>query len=195
MNGCAQNGQQLITGAIVYQPPVYEDLRTPASGTNIGAANDPQFLSWLDNGAGSVGVYCWQFRPNVSEELFFTVQLAHSWLEASALQPHIHWVPLTNAPGDVIWNLEYTVATPNAVFPSTTIDSVTSSAVGVANTHQISSWANIPMPSNKISTVLSCRVVREGTDPADTFPDNAGLLEIDFHIKLNTPGSKLPWVK
>ena len=51
------------------------------------------------------------------------------------------------------------------------------------------------MPGNKISTVLSCRVAREGTDAADTYGDNAGLLEIDFHIKLNTPGSKLPWVK
>ena len=179
----------------VYEPPYWDDLRVPTSATNRGGANDPRFLPFLDDGSGSVGVFTWQFRTNQEEELFFECQIPHHWKEGTIIKPHIHWSPMDAGAGGVVWGLEYTIATPLAVFPNTTLITVTDPTDTTAFKHQIAILPDIPMVNNKISTMLSCRIYRAGNDPADTYGTEAALLEIDFHYQLNTPGSLQEYIK
>jgi hypothetical protein len=194
-SGCTENGVPVCAGKIRYVPPVWDDARTPATGTNIGGANDPAFSKLLDNGAGSTGIFTYQFPSGQDRELFFWVQLTHRWMEGTILKPHIHWAPVDAGAGDVVWGMEYTKATPLTVLPNSTIITVTQSTDTTALKHQIAVLPDIAAAGDKISTMLGCRLYREGTAGADTYGNGAALLEVDFHIMLNTPGSVQEYIK
>lgn len=194
-SGCTENGLPVCAGRIRYVPPVWNDARTAATATNVGTANAPPFTKLLDDGGGSVGVYTYQFPNNVDRELFFWVQLSHEWFEGSTLKPHIHWAAVDSGAGDVVWGLEYTKATPMSVLPASTLITVIDPTVTTALYHQVALLPDIAAAGDKISTMLGCRLYREGSAGADTYGNSAAFLEVDFHIMLNTPGSNEPFIK
>jgi hypothetical protein len=49
----------------------WDDLRVPMSSTRRGAAEDPLYDQFKNDGSGSVGVYGSWFRTNQTEDLFF----------------------------------------------------------------------------------------------------------------------------
>jgi len=61
--------------------------------------------------------------------------------------------------------------------------------------HQIAVLPDIIATGDKISTMLGCRLFRDGSNAADTYANDAALLEIDFHFMLNTPGSSQEYTK
>jgi len=179
-------------------PPVgWEDLRFPAVSTKLGGTNDPTFLVFKTNGTGSQGVFVYWFSKTVEQELYFACQLPHSYQEGTGIYPHVHWVPKTNgASGALVsWGLEYTWANMSTTYGDSTIiyanSHIVNDAVLVAGRHYLSSFATISGTGKTISSMLICRVFRDATGAGltDDYDDEAGLLEIDFHYKLDTVGS------
>jgi hypothetical protein len=182
---------------------VWDDLRiepvVKATGTN-----DPTFTQWFTNGAGSRGVYLYNFTNDIlasEKEVFYTVQLPHSWAQ-TAIYLHAHWISdNSQATAAVRWGLEYTWANVGQVFGNTTI--IYSSTPFPADVnlvqykHYKTQFAAItPTASqNGISSILICRLFRNSSHADDTFTGIAGLLYADVHFELNTIGSRTELTK
>jgi len=187
----------------------FDDIRVPTTSLAKGGVNDPQLELFKRNLAGtSQGVYIYYYSPSVIEELFFAAQFPHSW-DGTAIYPHIHWTPKVNADGSpaaqkVVWGLEYSWANYGESF------SVTETIYGsdhspseelVAGKHYITRLGTpnyFITPSsiqNGLSSMLIGRVFRFATDSGDTYESDAGLLEIDFHISMDSLGSDEEYLK
>lgn len=174
----------------------WDDLRVVLdNGSNAAQLN---YLS------GSSGPQIWYFRNNQgTEAMSFTVQLPHSWKEGSTIYPHIHWTPKSSASGNVEWNFEYTwvnydPVTPQ-VFPAITTSTVVATGPFTANSHMITSLidadAGISGVGKKISSILVCRIWRNSYNSSDTYNADAGGLFVDFHIQIDSWGSRSTYIK
>ncbi|GAB4311415.1 MAG: hypothetical protein Kow00127_01420 [Bacteroidales bacterium] len=169
---------------------VWDDLKVPVTATKSFGAKAPTYFVFANDGVGSQGVYLWYFSPSQEQELFFTVQLPHSWKEGSTIEPHIHWTPYsTGGSGNVVWGLEYTWAKVGDNFNYTDIITGTS-AVPTDIKHGICDLGSIDGTGKTYSSMLVCRVFRDATNPADTYDDYVCLLEIDFHIQKTSLGTQ-----
>ena len=190
-------------GSLSYQGSAtrYEDLRVPMSSTRRGAAEDPTYDKFRDDGSGSVGVYGNWFDPNRSEELFFEVQMPHGWKEGSTIYPHIHWSPKTNTGGNKVrWGLEFIWINVGETFANTTViyaeDPI--APIGPSPTayqHVISGFSEIIGTDQTLSSMLVCRVFRDGTHGNDTYNDDALMLQFDFHYEIDADGSRQEYSK
>lgn len=177
---------------------VFEDLRVPVTATRKGGTRDPDFAKILDDGSSSQGVFAQLFDGSVEEELYFMVQIPHSWKQQTALHPHVHWLPVADgsAGEKVSWGLEYTVAAFGEVFGNTSIiygNTTVPDETLVANTHYITNLGSISMSGvTSVSAMLICRIFRDTTSDGltDDYGDDAALLEIDFHYEINNMGSR-----
>lgn len=176
---------------------VWDDMMVPSHALKTGA-NAPTFGTWLNG----LYVYWFPTAENPVKEAFFALQMSHSWA-ATAIHPHVHWVPKTNgaAGATVLWTLEYTWADIGQVFPATQTCTVTDKYPDetlVANKHYlyeltvITPRATTPT-QNGLSSMLMCRLSRNTI--TDTYADDAGLLQIDFHYEKNTLGSRQELLK
>jgi hypothetical protein len=95
--------------------------------------------------------------------------------------------------GSVVWKLDYSwanpVTAPGNTFPEPTTLPVTAAADGTAYKHQIAAFGEIDGTGFRESSVLMCRVYRDGSDAADTFTGVAWGLSLDFHIQVTGNGS------
>lgn len=174
----------------------WDDLRVVLD--NGSSAAQMNYLS------GSSGPQIWYFRYNQgTEAMSFTVQLPHTWKEGSTIYPHIHWTPKSSTTGNVEWNFEYTwvnydPVTPQ-VFPAYTTSSVVATGPFTANSHMITSLiaadAGISGTGKKISSVLVCRIWRNTDNANDTYNADAGGLFVDFHIQVDSWGSRSTYIK
>jgi hypothetical protein len=183
---------------------VYDDLRIPVTSTTAGGTKDPDFAVFKTNGSGSQGVFLHWFDKNAEEELYFSLQLPHSWKEGSNVFPHVHWVGETTSTTGLFprWGLEYTWSNVNAAFGNTTIiysDASTAASATVsgdtlvtADKHHISiigDGTGIDGTGQTFSSMLMCRIFRDATNATDDYPFDAGLLEIDFHYQIDSLGT------
>ena len=131
------------------------------------------------------------FEENAVQSATFAAQMPHGWKIGTDITPHVHWsVATTASGGDVVWKLEYTLAERNAIFPTTTTIAVTAAIPTNPYEHATAFFPAIDMSGiSGISTMLSCRLFREGTNPNDDFDDGAAVLEVDFHYQLDELGS------
>jgi hypothetical protein len=106
---------------------VWDDLRVPLTSGRPGLTNPPSWSQYRDNGAASIGVYAWAFSDQAAaaneEELWFQVQLPHTWKEGTTIKPHIHWgIKTAGAANEFVkWGLEYTWANIDGTIGTTTI--------------------------------------------------------------------------
>lgn len=179
------------------QTTYWDDLRISATSTRA-QANTPTFAAWFG------GTFIWWFADAATKELHFTCQMPHKWKEGTTIHPHVHWIPDVVAAADnrvVNWGLEYTWANIGALFPGTT--TITGNVhypahVRVAaNTHYMTDLGNITAAGKTRSSMLVCRIFRDGTGAIDTdsYTNDAGLLEVDFHYEIDSPGSEEELVK
>lgn len=169
----------------------YDDIRTPGTSVRLGASA-PSLVAF----AGSGTLYVPAFGGvGPVQEVFFSIQMPHSWSEGSPIYPHIHWSPVNGNSGNVKWNLEYTKASVNGVFGTPTTLSAVDPASGTAWSHQVIGFGEVDMTDHKISTMLHCRIWRDSSDAQDTYTSDAAFLEVDFHFKQDSIGSSEPFVK
>jgi hypothetical protein len=180
----------------------WADLRVPITSTKKGGSKDPDFEKMTDNGSGSQGVFVEYFNPTIEEEIYFEVQLPHSWKEGSDILPHVHWTPKTaGAAGeDVCWGLEYVWSNIGDNFGNTTIiygDTTIQAETLVANKHYLTELGTMTGTTKEISSMISCRLFRDATGAGgtDDYTDDAGLLEIDFHYQIDSLGSNEEYIK
>jgi len=187
---------------------VWDDLMVYPDATNRGNSKAPAWGGQSENAfkknlAGtSQGVFLWMFSPTTEQELYFTVQIPHSYKVGTDIYPHVHWTTATGTPSgtDVVWGLEYSIVTIGSNFPNTstlTANSVIASIGTPSGTgqHLITAFSPISGTNLTISTVLICRVYRAATDGNDTFANETGILGIDFHYERDTEGSRTQYVK
>ena len=174
---------------------VWDDLRVAASTGKAGVTKAPGFEKFRDNGSGSVGVFAYRFDASSEEEIFFEVQLPHSYKTGTNLRPHVHWCPVTASTQVVLWGLEYTMAAIGDTLPTTNIIYATATASGTPFKHQIAGFPEIVGSSLGISSMMSCRLFRAASAGPDTLGSDAVLLEWDLHHQIDAPGSQLEYQK
>jgi hypothetical protein len=175
---------------LVLANTVFDDIRVPVTATRTGGSKDPGFSVMLTDGLGSQGVFTYHFDKNVQEELFFTLQIPHSYKTNTNLFPHVHWSPTSTGGGNVVWGLEYTLQHfGNGAFPNTNIIRGTGAAGVVAFTHNYTDLTTGISGSTGISSMLLGRIFRDSTNAADTYGADAALLEIDFHYEVDKLGT------
>jgi hypothetical protein len=174
---------------------VYEDLRVPMTSTKLGGSKDPGFEVFIANG-GSQGVFAYVFDKISEEELYFAVQIPHSWKIGSTIFPHVHWgVKTVPAGGTTVrWGLEYTVVDIDGVFSAPVIVYTTATDPVTQYKHILSGMTHITMAGiTSVSAMMLCRVFRDVAN--DTFNADASLFEFDFHYEIDTVGSRQPTSK
>ncbi len=172
----------------------WDDLRVPLTGTQGAGVRDPDFTQVLDDGAGSTGVYAMAFASNQIEELFFQAQMPHSWLRSSDIDVHVHWIPAAAAPvatEGVRWGLEYTIQDIGGTFAETsTLESSHIFTTEARYDHIYQDLGEIDMSGiTGVSAMILGRVYRDPTHGDDDWGEDAHLLEIDFHFKVDSLGS------
>ena len=183
---------------------VWDDIRVPTSATHRGGSKDPGFALWLKDAAGtSQGIFVEWFDKTSEEELYFTMQVPHSYKYGTDLEAHLHWIPKSSQTNQTVsWGLEYSFQKIGSVFAPTTIiygnTTIPVAASPVANTHYLTELGTIDGSSiDEVSSMLSGRVFRDatGAGKTDNYNDDAGLIEIDFHFIKDTVGSRTEYVK
>lgn len=196
---------------LVLQKPVWEDLRVPLTASRPGPLNPPTLAKFLDNGAGSVGIYTCSFSDealaNKEEQLFFNAQLPHKYKQGTDIKVHIHWLPAVtgNLNEFVKWGLEYGWKNIDGIFVNSTIilsdasNALTATRSGdtilIAKKHYVSNIGIINGSSKEISSILGCRVFRNSSDAEDNLAQDAFGLEVDFHFQIDTVGSRQEYSK
>lgn len=174
----------------------WDDLKIPMNATNRGSSNQPEWLLYRDN--GTQGIWLWSFSKNVEEELYFVVQMPHEWKEGSEIFPHIHWTTDVGLTGNVKWALEYTWANVGDQFSVPTTISSSTITVGDANTaynHNLTALPSITATGKTLSSMILCRVYRDGDHSDDTFEDEVLIMELDFHYQIDSDGSNEQYSK
>lgn len=164
--------------------PVYDDVSIDTSNVKIPAANAP---AWTAYKGGQVLA----FEPSSDEIIYFTAQLPHGYKQGEDIEFHLHVVcPDANA-GNVRWNFTYSFASINGTFPSETTVAVDLASSGVADKHIIHEVVGtISGIGINISAGLICSLEREGSHANDTYASNIYLIFADFHVPINTLGSR-----
>lgn len=177
----------------------FTDLNVPVNATKSDGAKMPAFKMFLEDGGGQ-GVLAYGFESGKEEELFFMVQMPHSWKVGSDIYPHVHWSVQDDLGSDVVrWGLEYTWANVGSTFSQPTIIYGTS-PIGAAspvteNLHTITPLGTLSATGKTLSSVILCRVFRDGDNSGDTFNHDAFLLMIDFHYEEDSFGSRTEYTK
>lgn len=179
---------------------VWDDLRVPLSEPSTGTIK-PDWAKFPYGSSASNPFLNW-FKATGIDEMYFVVQLPHDWDPGTTIMPHIHWVPSANgAAGPTVprWGLQYSWASLGETFPTyNTIYGTNTipSEVLVMSRHYLTPLeAGISGSGKTISSMIICRIFRDGDNAADTFLGLAGALEVDFHYERNTMGSRTEFVK
>jgi len=178
---------------------VWDDLRVPLSEPSTGTVK-PEWARFPYGVSGSAPFINW-FKASGIDEMYFLVQLPHNWKEGSDIEPHIHWVPSVNGetgPTVPRWGLQYSwisLGVTHSAYTTIYGSTIVPSEVLVASRHYLTDLGTIAGSGQKISSMLICRIFRDGDNGADTFAGLAGALEVDFHYQLDTFGSRLEYTK
>jgi len=176
----------------------WEDARIVPGAFQFAGSSDPTLSGWQPGGAGATFRV---FEFNTGDEVFFTVQIPHSYKEGTSLRPHIHWTPRDRGVIEngktVNWRLDYSIASVDGVFTASATIDLTDTCDGTDDKHQVTPSGTIPGQGIGISAMLACRVYRLA---GDTWANNGpgqlpAILEFDIHFEANTNGSRQEYVK
>lgn len=178
----------------------WDDLRIEPVVKTTGVSA-PTLEKWLDNGAGSTGVFLYSFDDALAaaqKEIHFNMQMPHNW-DGSAIELHVHWIPnLADTAATPFWLLEYSFAGIGQVFGNTTRVEVGGNTAGDADLtafkHYITPLTTITPVGDQanISSILVGRLRRISGDVRDTYDvagNKVGLLYIDAHYRIDGLGS------
>ena len=180
------DGSPILNGTATVWDDLRISLNTRYSGNTVPG---------LTGFAGSSSLLAYYFTGGTQmQEIFFEVQMPHSWKEGTTIYPHVHWSPGDATSGNVVWRLEYTWANYEGTYPSSTTISTTQAAAGTAWTSQIAPFSGMDGSGKKISSMLYCRLFRD-PNGSDTYSGNAFLLGFDVHFEINSFGSRLEYIK
>lgn len=185
---------------------VWDDLMVYPDATTKSGSNSPVWTRFAQNGS-SQGVFLWMFDPTTEQELYFTIQIPHSYKLGTSIYPHVHWTTISGTPTgtNVTWGFEYTMIKIGGTFNSSTTLITSNTVIPPIGTptgtrqHLITAFGAIAggtTPNDiDVSTVLVCRLYRKAGDSNDTFSSAVGLLGFDIHYEKDTEGSRTQYEK
>ena len=166
---------------------VWEDLRFPAQGINPpGAVSDPD----RDTTTGFL-----LFAKAATEIIAGIAQMPHAWKHGSDIRPHIHIrsVADPSGTGATRWQLSYKwssgFGTVPAAYTTETITVTLPDHSGGLIVNTIGSFTKVDGTGFIGSSLFEWKPARVGGDAADTYDDDAALVEFDFHYLANSSGS------
>jgi hypothetical protein len=197
----APNWVQVVNSTGIGTAPVWDDLMVALSAPATGNVA-PLWDNFPIDGATTNPFINW-FKATGVDEMYFVVQLPHSWVEGTAIMPHIHWVASENGtagPTVPRWGLQYCWLNIGETFTAyTTIYGTTAvpNEVLVKDRQYLTPLGSGGMDGTgkTLSSMLICRLFRDGDNAADNYAGSAGGLEIDFHMQINSMGSRLQYTK
>lgn len=191
------------TSGLNLSDTVWDDIRVPVLSTKTGGSKIPGLSKFIDDGSGSQGILTYVFDDSIEEELYFAVQIPHSWKYGTDIHPHIHWSPtVSGSAGQVVsWGLEYSLAEATSIFPNSIIlfgNTPMPEETLVAKKHYITEFGIISMSGvTSVSSMILCRMFRDatGSGAIDDYPSDAAVFEIDFHYEIDAMGSRSEYIK
>jgi len=162
-----------------------EDLRMPLSTAGRGVGAPPDFETWYGNQRA------YAFSGTATEQVFFDVQLPHSWDEGTAINPHLHYDQASGtSTNGVVFKLEYVWANIGNVFTNggATTLAFTNSLNGTSYWHEISNFPNIDGTGKTYSSMINARLYRDHDDAGDTYTGDIFVHEFDIHYYVLRPG-------
>jgi hypothetical protein len=181
---------------------VWDDLMIPGFAVKTTGTSPPDFTT-VFAGSGNIDYYAFD-GASLLEQVYFSVQMPHCWKEGGTIYPHVHFAPTSTNTGDlnsrvVRFSLEYTWAAINGTFGSPATFTMDSAGF-VPNTSQ---WKHLLCTNNTgiagtgktLSSVLMCRLYRDPTDAADTYPQDVAFLSFDLHYEIDALGSEQEYIK
>ena len=172
----------------------WDDLRVPVSNLKLNPVNEkPDFAPFSAGRA-------FLFDPDSAESTYFAVQIPHNYKLGTDLEAHIHWAPIDVTGGAVQWGIRYSLANIGADLAANPAASDTASAVGsaigTAFNHKLTDIATIDGSGiNSVSSMIIATVYRIAGATADSYTNDAALLEIDFHYQIDSLGSRWEMTK
>lgn len=175
---------------------LWENIWLDPSTLNIAiGANVPSLAKISDNGAGSTGVYAYQFSKSATNEGGFSMPIPHNYKEDSSIYVNLHWAPKsTKVSGNVVWELEYAWTNMAGTIGATAVLTKTQTGY-TASKIFVASFAAITGTGKDIASILNCRIARLGGDGADTYDDVVSLVGIGITYQIDKMGSGAQWVK
>jgi hypothetical protein len=179
----------------------FTDLNVPVNATTRGGTKDPDLNRLLrDAGNTSQGVFAFDFDKSTEEELYFMVQMPHSWKVGSTIYPHVHWTANNNVGSDVVrWGMEYSWSNVGSSFGNTTIiygeTPIAAASPVTSLMHTITPLGGITASGKTLSSALVCRIFRDADHTNDDFDYDAVMLMIDFHFEEDSFGSRTEFTK
>ena len=158
----------------------------------LRGVSDPTLTVFLGN------TYTYNFADAAANEVYFSIEIPHSWSGESPIYPYIRWSPTDTGTGVVRWELEYTKAKLGTVFPATTTITGETAGSGAASDHiktELGGATGIDLDGDDISTIISCRLIRNGAHANDTYTAAAALHSIGFVYLADSLGSEQAFVK
>jgi hypothetical protein len=190
--------QDIPSGAYLFinqEDIVYwEDVRIVPSAFDFAGNSDPVLVNYQAGGSGTTFKL---YEFDKLDEAFFLVQIPHGYKVGWDINVHIHWTPGLRGNEEngnsVAWKLDYSWANINGTFPASSTVDLTDTCDGTDHKHQMTPDVAISGTGKNISSMLLCRIYR---DNGDTWSTNTSgnlplLLEIDFHVPMDSLGSRL----
>lgn len=188
-NGIAITATNVTVPFLTLTGDCWDDTQVPALAFKTGATA-PGFEAFCPSGT----LLCYTFAgAGTDDQVYFTVQLPHSYKEGTDIYPHVHWAETatTGAGTNVVWGLEYSWANVAGTFGAPSTIYVTNSVSGTNWKHSLSSFPTITGTSKTVSSILVCRMFRNAnTATADDYDQSAACLGFDIHYQIDTLGSK-----
>lgn len=157
-----------------------EDSKYTGVTTHIMDITGATWLTGLVESTGSQGVIAEYFAPGVEQELYFTVQLPHAWIDYDTIYPHLHFAPEDDTDGTITFGLEYLWVNINDVAGNTSITETSQVVSGDGRKHIYTNFTPINGGSKNASSMILCRLYRSASD---TYAAGVYLWEIDFHYR------------
>lgn len=136
------------------------------------------------------------FAADQDNQIYFDCQLSHKYKYNSNIEFHLHVTVPNNNTGTIIWEFTYSWAKIGEVFPDpTTITKTITLESNSQDKHLLHEISDTIDGSGKdgLSSILLCSLTRKGT--TDTYASSVYLLALDFHIEMDTIGSKEEYIK
>lgn len=194
----AADGTLSLAGAAT----AWDDLMIPGTSVKI-TGNSPPDMAGGFVGDNTLDLYVFDGN-NTLEQVFFTVQMPHNWKQGSTIYPHVHFSPTSTNTGDtnervVRFSLEYTWANIGDTFGATNTLNLDSDPF-VPNTSQwkhllAKNGTGIAGTGKTLSSMLVCRLFRDPSDNADTYPQDVAFLQFDVHYEIDSLGSSSEYTK
>lgn len=133
----------------------------------------PDFVQFLDDGAGSRGIFAYAFDPTQEQELHFSIHLSNSYKPGTDIYAHVHWSPSDNTTGVVRWGIECAWQNVDAAFSPTSLRYAAQQASGTTAQSQKVSLPAHDGSGKAIDSVIICRLFRDATSGTDTYSVDA----------------------